>query len=128
MNTSQIVTGLFCKRHNAPWIGYIAPALVSVFFGLWGFAEDGTVVTVWPYAALFAVCVIQIRYRTLIGWIAVLVPCIAYTLEIAISVQHPDDYVFPFLIGLITSVPLVIGHPFRRSGSTGEPQGNPLTR
>jgi hypothetical protein len=123
MNNSQLVTVLFRARPNAPWAGYIMPALVSLLYVLGGLLEDGSFVGIWPHAVLLAICLIQVRYRTVIGWVAVLVPFIAYTVINAFIPEkvgvYADERVVFVLMGMIPSATLIAAHPFRRSTDEG---------
>ena len=75
----------------------------------------------WPYAAIVMVCMIQIVYRTVIGWIVVLLPCIAYTIEIATNPHNgpTNEYVAFLLFGLIPAILLIVAHPFRNAFRRG---------
>ena len=116
MNILHFVRKLFSARPNAPWTGYVFPALVSLLFGLGAFDDDGLTGTL-PYAAILLICVIQLRYRTVIGWVTVIVSCVAYTVAVAF---HPgngptNEYVFFLLMGLVPLASLIGAHPFRKS-------------
>ncbi len=115
--------GLFRARPEAPWACYLLPVLVSLWFALWGFGEEGFS-GAWPYVVLLVICTIQIRYRTVIGWLLVLLPYVAYTVAVAASPRNGplNEYIVFLLTGLIPTAALAFCHPFRghRMNSHGE--------
>ncbi len=111
----RIVSALFRAHRDAPWAVYIPVAVVSVLFGLWS-TEDGRLIDTAPYAALLILSVVQMRYRTLLGWAALLLACVAYAVAVLVTPRNGSlgEYFVFALAGLIPAVVLAIGYPLRR--------------
>lgn len=114
---SKLLKTLFCRRRQAPWACYLLPAFVAVWFGLWSI-EDSGLTGVLFYGALLAVSVIQMCYRTAIGWAVLLLPCLAYTVAVAVTPGNGSfgEYIVFLLTGLVPTVALAMSHPFRSCG------------
>ena len=79
-------------------------------------AEEGGSLGMIPYAVLFAICIVQMKYKTLLGWFLVLTPCAAYALAVALTPPaHGEwgEYAVFMSAGLLPAIALGIGHPFR---------------
>jgi len=121
MNVRRFGQELLRPRPDASFLAYIPVAIVCLLFGLMGMEESDA----WgllPYGLLFLLAIIQLKFRTLIGWGLLLAASLSYALEVAI---HPEDvyghygeYVFFMACGLVPAAFLVYYRPWlkRRPG------------
>lgn len=100
---------LFKPRRDAPWIGYVPVLLVTALFTLYGLDDQ----IPWHFFALLVVCLLQLRYRTLAGWILLFVLCMTYGIAILITPAKNawGEYAFFALCGLIPAAALLICRP-----------------
>jgi hypothetical protein len=120
MNVRRFGPELFRPRPEASFLPYIPVAIVIFLFGVLGL-EDGDVLgALLPYGLLFLLAIVQLKFRTLIGWILLLAASLWYALEVAI---HPEavygrygEYAFFLACGLVPAAFLVYFRPRLKGG------------
>ena len=114
MHARKFLKALFQGRPDAPWVGYIPVVLVLAIFTLMGL-EDGGLVGVLHFIALLVIAVLQLRYRTLAGWMLLLGMCLWYGVEVALSTDQVHDqygeYVFFMACGFLPALALIVWRP-----------------
>jgi hypothetical protein len=78
MNDITLQDKLFGTRQNATWLGYIPILLVLTGFVVLGVINRGLLRELY-LVVLLLIAAIQVRFRTLIGWIVLLTCAIAYS-------------------------------------------------
>ena len=120
MNVRRFGSELFRPQPEASFLAYIPVAFVIFVFGLMGL-EDGDVLgTLLPYGLLFLLAVVQLKFRTLIGWTLLLAASLWYALEVAIHPEsvygHYGEYVFFIACGLVPALFLFYYRPRLKGG------------
>jgi hypothetical protein len=120
MNVRRLGPELFRPRPEASFLPYIPVAIVNFLFGVLGL-EDGDVLgALLPYGLLFLLAIVQLKFRTFIGWILLLAAFLFYSTFLAF---HPgerwDDYgeyAFFLACGLVPAAFLVYFRPRLKGG------------
>jgi hypothetical protein len=98
MNVRRLGHELFRPRPKASYVGYIPISLVILFFGLMGLEDGGLMGALLPYGLLFLLAIVQLKFRTLLGWILLLTASLWYALEVVIHPEavygHYGEYAF----------------------------------
>jgi hypothetical protein len=115
MKIRAVVSELFRKRPEASFLAYIPVAIIILLFGLFGLEDGGVLGALLPYGLLFLLAVLQLKFRTLIGWIVLLAASLCYAAEVAIhpsyAYGHYGEYVFFLACGLVPAVFLLLFRP-----------------
>jgi hypothetical protein len=128
MNVRRFGPELFRPLPEASFLAYIPVAIGIFLFGLFGL-EDGDVLgALLPYGLLFLLAIVQLKFRTLIGWTLLLAASLWYALEVAIHPEgiygHHGEYVFFIACGLVPTAFLFYFRPRLKSaprpGATAE--------
>jgi hypothetical protein len=112
--TARLVAWALLKPHpEVHWAGYIPVLIVASLFGLMAIHEG--ILMAWPYVLIQLVCVLQLKYRTLAGWLLLLILCAVYAIDVLV---HPDtnnitEYAFFAICGLLPAAALFISRPRR---------------
>ena len=114
MTTQTMLKAVVQKRPFAIRWAYVPIALVSAFFALYGFGDEGF----WaasPFLGLLLVCLLQLVYPTLLGWALLFGASLAYTLAVAFSPRNgpSGEYVFFFLCGAVPAAVLFFLRPIK---------------
>jgi hypothetical protein len=94
-----------------------------VIFGFFGLlaTEDGGWIGTLPYAALLIISLLQLRFRTLAGWLLLLAAFVGYALVVAFNPEasfgHYGEYAFFIACGAVPAVILLIFRPRFKSNS-----------
>jgi len=114
MTTKRIALELFRSRPEASFIGYIPVFIVVVLFTLMGLSDEGFVGML-HFFALLIICIAQLKFRTLAGWLLLLGVSAWYTFDV---ILHPGnahgqwlDYVVFTACGAIPAIALLIFRP-----------------
>lgn len=110
--TQTMLKAVVQKRPSAVRWAYLPIALVSAFFALYGFGDEG----LWaasPFLALLVVCLLQFVFPTLLGWALLFGASLAYTVAVALSPRKGPlhEYVFFFLCGAVPAATLFFLRP-----------------
>ena len=129
MNVRRFGSELFRPRSEASFLPYIPVAMVIFLFGLIGL-EDGDILgALLPYGLLFLLAILQLKFRTLIGWILLLAAFLSYAVLLAFhSGERWDNYgEFAFFLtcSLVPSAFLVYFRPRLKSGPRPEATSQP---
>jgi len=115
MNVRRFGPELFRPRPEASFLPYIPVAIVIFLFGLIGLEDGGVLGALLPYGLLFLLAIVQLKFRTLIGWILLLAAFLFYSTFLAF---HPgerwDDngeYAFFLACGLVPVAFLLLFRP-----------------
>jgi hypothetical protein len=102
---------IFKRRADVTWAGYVPLLIVIGFFTLLGL-HDG-IVGVLPLIALFAICVLQLRYRTLAGWGLLFGLSVLYGVMVLVSGKQGNrgEYVFFAACGFVPAAGLFLSYP-----------------
>jgi hypothetical protein len=115
MTVRSLGPQLFRPRPEASFLAYIPVAIVISLFGLFALEDGGVLGALLPYGLLFLVSVLQLKFRTLIGWTLLLAASLWYALEVAIHPEavygHYGEYVFFIACGLVPAAFLVYYRP-----------------
>jgi hypothetical protein len=93
---------------------------VSLFFAVMGWGEGG-----WSGAAVYLllliVCLTQSFYPTLLGWMLLFGPCVAYAIAVAATPRNGpwDEYVIFFLGGAVPAGALYFVRPWAEHSPDG---------
>ena len=112
MTTQTMLKAVVQKRPSAVRWAYLPIALVSAFFALYGFGDEGFWAAC-PFLVLLLVCLLQLVYPTLLGWTLLFGASLAYTLAVAFSPHNGPlgEYVFFFLCGAVPAAVLFFLRP-----------------
>lgn len=110
---------LFKPRRHAPWLGYVLVLIVTSLFALYGLHDE----IPWHFIALFVVCILQLRYRTLAGWGFLFALCVTYGIAVLITPDRNNwgESAFFAACGLVPAAALFMSYP-RRKGQPASHQ------
>jgi hypothetical protein len=114
MKVQTLVSALFRKRPEASFVAYIPAGIVIFFFDLLAF-EHSDILGLLLYGFLFLLAALQLKFRTLVGWILLLAAFLFYTITLAL---HPGtrwnnnwEYTFFLASGLAPVAFLLLFRP-----------------
>ena len=112
MTIQTMLKAALQKRPSAVRWAYLPIALVSAFFAIYGWGDEGFLAAC-PYLLLLAVCLVQAAYPTLLGWALLFGLSLAYALAVAFSPRNGPrgEYIFFFLCGAVPAVVLFLLRP-----------------
>jgi len=112
MTLQNLLIAVVRKRPSAVRWAYLPIALVSAFFALYGYGDEGFSAAC-PFLLLLLVCVLQSIYPTFLGWALLLGLSLAYTAMGAFSPENgtKGDYIFFLLCGAVPAIFLLFLRP-----------------
>jgi hypothetical protein len=118
MTLQNLLIAIVRKRPSAVRWAYLPIALVSAFFALYGYGDEG-LSAAYPFLLLLLVCVLQSFYPTFLGWALLLGLSLAYTLLVAFSPENGTrgDYIFFLLCGAVPAIFLLFLRPKSKDNS-----------
>jgi len=115
MTVQSVLKAVVQKRPYAVRWAYLPVAVVSALFAAMGW-DDGGLSAAGPFLLLLLVSLIQWAYPTVLGWMLLLIPCVAYAMEVAVSPENgtSGDYVFFLLCGAVPAAFLLFFRPWAK--------------
>jgi hypothetical protein len=112
MTIQTMLKAAIQKRPSAVRWAYLPIALVSTFFAMDGWGDEGFLAAC-PYILFLSVCLVQTAYPTLLGWALLFGMSLAYALAVAFSPRNGPwaEYIFFFLCGAVPAVVLFLLRP-----------------
>src|SRR3954469_12066041 len=112
MNLRAVLKTFFRVRPDAPRIGYVPVLIVVVFFTLMGLEDEGFIGML-HFVGLFVIVVLQLRYRTLAGWLLLFGLCVVYGVAVIVTPdrQHVGEWAFFVACGFLPATALYIWRP-----------------
>jgi hypothetical protein len=104
MTVQSLLKAAVQKRPSAVRWAYLPIALVSAFFALYGYGDEGFLAAC-PFLLLLLLCLLQAVYPTFLGWTILFALSLAYTLSVAFTPENGtrSDYVVFLLLGAVPS-------------------------
>jgi len=111
---------LLVKRPDAVRWAYLPAALVSALFATMGWGEAG-LSAAWPFLLMLFVCFVQCAYPTVLAWVLILVPCLAYATAVAITPGNgtSGEYLLSISCGAVPAAFLLFFRPWSKKQAGG---------
>lgn len=98
----------------APWWPYVFPAVVALLF-VGHAAEDAGAAGAATYVGIIVLSLIQAVWRTVVGWLLLFAPFVAFGIVVAVNPQNGPfgEWLLFMALGFGPALALWVGRPWR---------------